>query len=52
MASGRQCFFNEVLYDLIRNDDVVVYMDDFLVATKILENHLEVLNRFQITNRK
>jgi len=36
---------NEVMADLIRSGDVVVYMDDFLIATRTIERHLEVLKR-------
>jgi len=34
----------EILHDLIRNGDVIAYIDDFLVMTEALEN-LEVLDR-------
>lgn len=40
-----QRFVNDILNDLIRSGDVVVYMDDFLVATETIEKHLEVLDR-------
>lgn len=40
-----QRYVNEVLNDLIINGDVVVYMDDFLIATDTLEKHFEVLDR-------
>jgi len=33
------------LRDLIRNGDVVAYMNDFLVAMETLEKHLEILDR-------
>jgi len=36
---------NEVMADLIRSGDAVVYMDDFLIATRTIERHLEVLKR-------
>lgn len=39
-----QRFVNEILHDLIRNGDVIAYMDDFLVATETREKHLEVLD--------
>ena len=45
MPARFQCFVNEILHDLIRNGDVVAYMNDFLVATETLENHLEMLDR-------
>lgn len=40
-----QRYVNEVLSGLIRSGDVVVYVDDFLVATETLEKHLEILER-------
>ena len=45
MPARFQRFVIEILHDLIRNGDIVAYMDDFLVATEILENHLEMLDR-------
>jgi len=45
-APGRfQRFVNEVLNELIRAGDVIVYIDDFLIATKSLEYHLIVLKK-------
>jgi len=44
MPARFQRFVNEILHDLIRNGDIVAYMDDFLVATETLENHLEMLD--------
>jgi len=38
-----QRFINEALSELIKRGDVVVYMDDILVATESLESHIEVL---------
>lgn len=38
-----QKYVNELLKDLIRNGDVVTYMDDFLIATDTLERYLDVL---------
>jgi len=40
-----QRFVNEVLSDEIKSGNVIVYMDDFLVATDTLEKHFEVLDR-------
>ena len=40
-----QRFVNEVLDELIRSGDVVVYIDDFLVATETIEHHLKILKR-------
>ncbi|XP_018392678.1 PREDICTED: uncharacterized protein LOC108771809 [Cyphomyrmex costatus] len=44
-SSTVQRFINQVLCDFIRAGDIVVYMDDVLVATTILEYHLQVLER-------
>lgn len=45
-APGRfQKFVNEVLDKLIRSRDVIVYIDDFLIATKSLEHHFLVLKK-------
>jgi len=38
-----QRFINEALSELIKRGDVVVYMDDILVATETLESHINVL---------
>lgn len=38
-------FVNNVLCNLIESDNVVACMDDFLVATEIVEKHLEMLER-------
>jgi len=38
-----QRFINEALSELIKRSDVVVYMDDILVATETLESHIDVL---------
>lgn len=40
-----QRFVNEALAELIRIGEIVVYMDDVLVATSTLEHHLEVLGK-------
>lgn len=40
-----QRYVNEVLADLIRSKEVVVYMDDILVATRTIEEHLAVLKK-------
>ena len=40
-----QRYVNEILTDLIRSGDVVVYIDDFLVATESLEHHFKILKR-------
>lgn len=40
-----QRFVNNVLRELIDSGDVVVYMDDILVATTTLEHHLKVLKK-------
>lgn len=40
-----QRYINEVMSELIKEGNVVVYMDDFLVATDTLEKHFEVLNQ-------
>lgn len=40
-----QRYVNEVLSDLIKEGNVVVYMDDFLIATDTLDKHFEVLNQ-------
>jgi len=40
-----QHFVNEVLSDEIKSGNVIVYIDDFLVATDTLEKHFEVLDR-------
>lgn len=38
-----QRFLNEVIAKLIRTDNVVVYMDDILIATETIELHSNVL---------
>ncbi|XP_076660892.1 uncharacterized protein LOC143364412 [Halictus rubicundus] len=40
-----QRFVNDVFSELIRSGDVVVYMDDILIATQTIEHHLQILNR-------
>jgi len=40
-----QRFVNEALAELIRTNDVIVYMDDVLVATTTLELHFKVLKQ-------
>lgn len=40
-----QRFVNEVLDDLIRTGDVLVYIDDFLIATETLKHHMDILKR-------
>lgn len=45
-APGRfQQFINEVLSELIRVGDIIVYMDDILIATKSLEHHLIIAKK-------
>lgn len=47
--SAFQRFINTALKELIESGDVVVYMDDILVATLTIEHHFEVLeNLFRI----
>lgn len=44
-----QRFVSEALADLITSGDIVVYMDDILVATVTLEEHMKVLKKlFQL----
>lgn len=38
-----QRFINEVMADLVKRGDVVVYMDDILVASETLDSHIETL---------
>lgn len=38
-----QRFINEVFKDLIRKHKVLVYIDDILIATQSIEEHLEIL---------
>lgn len=40
-----QRFINNVFSDLIKTGDVLVYMDDILVATETIEYHLEILQQ-------
>lgn len=40
-----QRYINEIFSDLIKEGNIVVYMDDFLVATETVEQHLEVLRQ-------
>lgn len=38
-----QRFINNALRDLIRNNKIIVYLDDILIATKTVEEHLVIL---------
>lgn len=40
-----QRFVNEVMRELVDEKVLKVYIDDFLIATETIEQHLEVLNR-------
>lgn len=40
-----QRFINNVFADLIKTGDVLVYMDDILVATETIEHHLTILQQ-------
>lgn len=40
-----QKFVNEIVEELVRTGDALVYIDDFLIATESLEHHLRVLKR-------
>lgn len=40
-----QKFVNEVLREFIDSGDLVVYMDDFMIATSTIEHHLRVLRK-------
>ena len=40
-----QRFVNNILSELIRSGDIVIYIDDILVATTTLEHHFEVLRK-------
>lgn len=40
-----QRFINAVMDELIKSGDVVVYLDDILIATKTLEDHFKVLTQ-------
>lgn len=40
-----QQFVNEALEEIIKTGNIVVYMDDILVATETLESHLDVLKK-------
>lgn len=40
-----QRYVNDVLADLIKTGDIVAYMDDFLIATRTIEEHFEVLRK-------
>lgn len=40
-----QRYVNEVLKDLVINGNIVVYMDDFLIATDTLEKHLDAFKQ-------
>ena len=45
-ASARfQRYINEIFEPMIRSGMILVYIDDFLIATKTVEEHLEVLDR-------
>jgi len=41
-----QRFVNKILDDMIRNNKVVLYMDDIMVASKDINEHLETLEEF------
>lgn len=46
-----QKIVNEILKELIESGDVIVYMDDILIATNTIENHLKILKKiFKIFN--
>jgi len=40
-----QRFINQAMTHLIKSGEVIVYMDDILIATRALENHLTVIQK-------
>lgn len=40
-----QRYINQVLADLIRSSDIVVYMDDILISSSTLKQHFETLRK-------
>jgi len=42
-----QRFISNSLMDLVRNRQIVVYMDDIVVATRTVEEHFEILVQLQ-----
>lgn len=40
-----QKFVNTILKDLIATGDVIVYLDDILIATTAIEHHIQVLKK-------
>lgn len=36
-------YINDIFYDLIRDKKVIIYMDDILIATETVEEHLSIL---------
>lgn len=40
-----QKFVNEVLWKYIESGDVIAYMDDFMIATSMIDRHLYILRK-------
>ncbi|OIC93659.1 hypothetical protein A7M48_20435 [Acinetobacter baumannii] len=38
-----QRFINRIFEDMIRQDKVIIYMDDIMIASKGIKEHMEVL---------
>lgn len=45
MPARLQRYINEIFSEFIKESNIVVYMNDFLIATDAIEKHLEVLSK-------
>lgn len=41
--SAFQRFVNRVFADMVKEDKVIIYLDDIMIATKGIEEHLDIL---------
>lgn len=40
-----QCFVHTVFEPLLRENKILIYLDDLLIATKDVDEHIEILSR-------